>query len=204
MKTCMLITITALLISAGGCGFEKRDPANVQYFLLNVQRTSSAVPVESHTCLRVHPCRLAASFDSRSLIYRTSPVHYETDYYNLFLTNPKNQITDALRGWFRNAGISDCGLTDEPGLDKFTLEPSIEILCADFSSPGKPVAVVQMHVLLTRYDSDCSCVKIILDKTFTVQTPLTERPMAAEIVEGMSQSLVQIFEDLEKFFMESL
>jgi hypothetical protein len=71
------------------------------------------------------------------------------------------------------------------------------MLCADFIDKENPVAVVQMHVLVTTFDASCSCVKTVLEKTFSAQTPLPVKPATAQVVEGLSVSLSQILHDME-------
>jgi len=71
---------------------------------------------------------------------------------------------------------------------KYTLEPRVDMLCADFSDKENPVAVVKIHVLVTTFDASCSCVKTRTRKTFSAQTPLPVKPAAAQVVEGLSVS----------------
>ena len=108
MKTLKCVLLMLAVMFAMGCGIKRRNPSNVKYFLLDVKRPQAQAAVKTDLCLRVRPCRMPASFAGRSLVYRTSDVLYEQDYYNLFLTNPDNQITDSLRGWFRRAGFPEC------------------------------------------------------------------------------------------------
>ena len=193
IRNILLITV----ISVAGCGIEQRPSSDVKYFLLDVQRPGAEVSVKTAVCLHIRPCRMAAPFSSRSLVYRTGTVLYEQDYYNLFLTNPDDQVTDALRGWFRWAGFGECVSAEETGLNQYTLEPRIDMLCADFTDKENPAAIVKMHVLLTKFDKDCSCPKILLDKTFSAETPLPVKPVAGQVVEGLSKSLSRVFQELE-------
>lgn len=192
-----VIALTSAVSVFSGCGIEQRPSSDVRYFLLDVQRPGTEAAVKTGACLHIRPCRVAAPFSSRSLVYRTSTVLYEQDYYNLFLTHPDGQVTDALRGWFRQSSFANCVSADETAPPPYTLEPRVDVLCADFTDKENPAAVVQMHVLLTKFDKGCSCPKVVLEKTYSTETPLPVKPAAAQIVEGLSQSLSQILQQLE-------
>ena len=203
MKIIEILLLIIATITIAGCNIEQRSSGDVRYFLLDVQRPDGPVEAMSGDCLHIRPCRMASQFAGRSLVYRTSTVLYEQDYYNLFLTNPDDQITDILRAWFRESGLVDCVSKDEKQPEKYTLEPRIDILCADFTDKENPAAIVQMHILLTKYDESCSCTKTVLEKTFTAKTALLQKPIAAQVVEGMSASLRQLLEELEYRFSPS-
>ena len=196
MKNIEMSLLIMITITIAGCGIEQRSSGDVRYFLLDVQHPSGSIEATSVNCLHIRSCRVASQFAGRSLVYRTGSVLYEQDYYNLFLTNPDDQITDILRAWFRQSGMGDC--VEDKQLERHTLEPRVDILCADFSDKEKPVAVMQMHVLLTQFDAGCSCTKTVLEKTFSAQTPLPLKPTAAQIVQGLSDSFATLLRQTEK------
>lgn len=192
--------IVLLLIGVfclSGCTIRRRSPMDVKYYLLDIERPGTDLPEKGDVCMRVRPCRIADSFAGRSLVYRTSSVLYEPDYYNLFLTGPDTQITDAMRIWFRRAGYGMCVSTEETGTQKYALEPRVDLLCADFTDKGSPVAAVRMHVLVTTLDKSCSCVKTVIDKTYSADTPLPVTPSAAQVVEGLTVSMSTILQQME-------
>lgn len=199
-----IFAFSIVLLVTSGCEIHKRHPSDVKYFLLDVQRAKSAATVKKETCLRIRPCQMAASFAGRSLVYRTSTVLYEPDYYNLFLTNPDAQVTDAMRSWFRQAGFGECVSAETSDTVKYTLEPRVEMFCADFTPKDNPTAVVQMHVLVTTLDKSCSCIKTVLDQTYTAQTLLPVKPAAAQVVEGLSTSLSKILQQMESDLVRAM
>lgn len=196
MKTSRCVILMLTVMFAMGCGIKRRNPSNVKYFLLDVKRPQSQAAVKTDLCLRIRPCRMAASFAGRSLIYRTGDVLYEQDYYNLFLTNPENQITDILHAWFREAGFPECSVDNAAGMKSYALEIRIDTLCADFSSHETPAAIIRMYASVTGYDEGGGPSRV-LEKTYTVQTLLPQKPTAAEVVKGLSDSLMQILQELE-------
>jgi uncharacterized lipoprotein YmbA len=187
-----------------GCTVRRRTPMDVKYYLLDIERPGEDLPEKGDVCMRVRPCRMADSFAGRSLVYRTSSVLYEPDYYNLFLTNPDAQITDALRSWFRRAGYGMCVSTEETSIQRYALEPRVDLLCADFTDKAKPVASVRMHVLVTTLDKSCSCVKTVIDKTYSANTLLPVNPSAAQVVQGLTVSISTILQQMENDLSDAM
>ncbi len=192
-KTFIILTLMAVLVS--GCGVQKRDPAEKKTFLLNIEWTVTAEDQNKPVCLSIFPCQIALPFSGRSLVYRTGPVQYEQDYYNLFLTSPDDQITEAMQLWVRQAGYNHCTGPDEATANPIILKPQVEALCADFQDAGRPVAVARMHFQIIRQDETSET------QTFDTQTPLPIKPTAAEVVEGLSDCLTQIFQELENILI---
>jgi uncharacterized lipoprotein YmbA len=192
LKSFLLMCIVLL----SGCNIKHRSPAEIHHFLLNVQRPEVETTRSTDACLQIRPCRMATAFADRSLVYRTGPVRYEQDYYNLFLTNPRDQITDILQLWFLRAGFSECIPGSASDTLRYILDTQVDTFCADFSA-AKPVAVVQMAVTVTRYDKQTSQRTSVLEKVFIRRVLLPPDPAAADVVEGLSQALTQILQQLE-------
>lgn len=204
LRICVIGLVTAVLGLSGCAAVRKRPPSDVRYYLLNVERPQPALAERSGVCTWIRSCRMAGSFAGRSLVYRTGTVLYEPDYYNLFLTNPDAQLTDAMRSWFRQAGMTACVSTEESGIQKYTLEPRIDLFCGDFTNKEKPAAVVQMHVLITTLDKSCACIKTVIDQTYSAETLLPVNPSAAQVVEGLSLSVSKILQQVENDWLETL
>ncbi len=195
MKKPFLFIILSLVIVTG-CNLKPRVPDGKQLFLLDVVRSEEKSAVIIDASLKIRSCKVTEPFNGRSLVYRTGSVRHEQDHYNLFLTCPDEQMTEILRMWFQDSRLFSSVETQTLSA-KYTLEPQVNKLYIDFRNTKKPMARVQMHARLTKYDESCSCSKIIFDKTLSAQTPLSAQPAAAEVVEGLSQSFAQILHQLE-------
>ena len=99
-----LLAITLLALIAG-CNIQPRVSDGKQLFLLDVVRSGEKSSVTIDAALKIRSCRVSEPFNGRSLIYRTGSVQYEQDHYNLFLTNPDEQLTGILRVWFQDSGL---------------------------------------------------------------------------------------------------
>ncbi|MCI0498128.1 MAG: YajG family lipoprotein [Planctomycetales bacterium] len=192
MKSKTLLTIGACFLAGTvltGC----RKPLQKQTFLLEVRRPETAAVQSIAACLDIRPCQAASGFSGSQLIYRTSQVAYDQDYYHAFLVSPEDQITEHLTQWCHSSGLFAC----PPNAETVTLEPYLEALYADFQQKNSHAAVARFHVRLTRVDKSCSCPVVLLNKTYSAATPLSPGPDGAEVVNGLSAALTQILQELE-------
>jgi len=66
----------------------------------------------------------------------------------------------------------------------------VDQFCADIQDKGNPFAIVEMHVAITRQNDRTE------KKSFTAKTPLSIKPTAGHVVEGLSACLAEIFGQL--------
>ena len=189
----IVILLFALI---GGCNIQPRVSDGKQLFLLDVVRTAEKSPVTIDAALKIRSCLVSEPFDGRSLIYRTGSVQYEQDHYNLFLTSPDEQLTGILRVWFQDSGLFR-SVETQTLPSEYTLESQVDNLYADFQNKAVPIAVMQMHAMLSNYDKSCSCTRVVLDKTFIAKSPMLTNPTAADVVEAFGICINRILKDLE-------
>ena len=89
-----------LLLWTSCCVNLERSYPEREYFALEftppAQMTANGgVPIPG--VLQVTSLRISPRYESRSFIYRTSDVAFESDYYRQFVANPAPLITDAVR-----------------------------------------------------------------------------------------------------------
>ena len=196
MKKQQCLLAITLLAFIAGCNIQPRVSDGKQLFLLDVVRRAEQSPETIDATLKIRPCRVSEPFGGRSLIYRTGSVQYEQDHYNLFLTSPDEQLTGIFRVWFQDSGLFRSVETQILSAE-YTLESHVDKLYADFQNNAVPIAVMQMHAMLSKYDKSCSCTKVVLDKTFIAKSPMLTNPTAADVVEAFGICINQILKDLE-------
>ncbi len=192
-RSLLVITLLALV---AGCHVQPRVTDGKQLFLLDVVRTGGKSSATVDAVLKIRSCRVSEPFNNCSLLYRTGSVRYEQDHYNLFLTSPDEQLTSILRVWFQDSGLFRSVETQILSTE-YTLESHVDKLYADFQNKQAPLATVQMHAMLSKYDKSCSCTTVILNKAFIFKTPMLPNPTATDVVEAFSNCLKQILKDLE-------
>jgi ABC-type uncharacterized transport system auxiliary subunit len=118
-------------------------------------------------------------FQSRFLTYRTADTSYEQDPYAAFLVPPERALAEPIRQWIRTSGAF--GRLVEPGSGlspSLTIEVSVSQLYGDFRKASHPVAIMEMRWLIYEV-SDGSPGRIVLDKVYTCEIPLTKKSPAA-------------------------
>lgn len=178
------VVLTSCLFFAAGCGVGGRSPADNQAFLLQIDppdegRSSPSLAVP----LKIRPCRVAAPFAGRSLVYRLTAVQYQYDPYNAFLVPLGDQLDDALYRWLE----VDIAAVAPSEQTLYTLEPFLESLVADFTDPNRPTASARMRFILTRSGPDTVRPYVVFQKSLIakVRLPII-KPTADQVVAAFS------------------
>ncbi len=152
-----LLAIAFLVcLALAGCGggklFEQPDPVK-QYFVLKAERPDGACGDRPAGVLSVRRMNVAPSYASRELVYRVGDESYTRDYYNLFLVQPKDQLSEILVGWISGSGLfSHVAPATSSLRPDYVLESSIFKLYGDFSVPGQAKAVLAAQFFLLKDD----------------------------------------------------
>jgi ABC-type uncharacterized transport system auxiliary subunit len=190
MKNPALIVLLAAIVS--GCSTGPLWQRRVFAFSLPADPpvTTTQTNLVSLNLVSVSPL-----FQSRYFTYRTSDTSYEQDPYAAFLVPPERALAEPIRQWIRTSGVF--GRLVEPGSGlspSLTIEVSVSQLYGDFRKSSHPVATIEMRWLI--YDvSGSSSNRIVLDKVYTCETPLTERSPAA-IMAAWDTDLHEILEQI--------
>jgi ABC-type uncharacterized transport system auxiliary subunit len=141
-------------------------------------------------------------YQSRFFTYRTGETSYEQDPYAAFLVPPERALAEPIRNWIRTSGAF--GRLVEPGSGlspSLTIEVSVSQLYGDFRKASHPAATMEMRWLI--YDvSDGSPGRIVLDKTYTRETPLAKKSPAA-IMSAWDTDLHQILEQINSDYAQA-
>jgi hypothetical protein len=93
---------------------------------------------------------VAPAFSGRNLVYRMSEAAYETDFYNLFLVNPGEMVTQQVRDWVDRANLFAALTVPGSRLESdYTLEGQVVELYGDFEQ-GRGAAVITLQLFLVR------------------------------------------------------
>ena len=118
-------------------------------------------------------------FQSRSFTYKTADEAYEQDPYAGFLIPPERALGEAIRASMRARGVF--GRVVEPGsslIPTLVAEVFITQLYGDFQNPAQPVGKMEIHFLCYEI-KDGSPGRIVLDKVYGRETPMTKKTPAA-------------------------
>ncbi len=141
--------------------------------------------------LAIRGIRVAAPYDSQSLVYRTGEFSYERDPYAQFLVAPAASLRQPLRAYLANSGLFEAVAT--PGsalLPNMLVEVFVQQLYGDLRDLSHPAAVLDMSFVFFDAPSGTPG-KVLLRKDYARRI-LVQARTAAAIVAGWSKALEEI------------
>jgi cholesterol transport system auxiliary component len=196
-----LIILTILTLTLTACaGALRQEAPDRRHFALETLRTEQplSMPVFDGK-LVVNRLGVAPAFSSRNLLYRMTATEYESDYYNLFLINPGELITQEIRKWLTWANLFEAVIPPGSMFEAaYTLEGHVLELYGDFSE-GSGVAVLTIQLFMVHEPHGET--EIMHQGRYERRVPLLERSPAG-LVRGYNQALASILQQMEKNLLE--
>lgn len=183
-----------------GCGPKSYEK---QRYILDTQRASSAEAGDNQNILEVRRFTIDPAFSTKSLTYRTGEFEYEPDFYNEFLISPDAMITEKVRNWLSESGLSRRVL--DPGSyveSTHVIEGNVTALYGDFRDTSSPKAVMEIRVFLLEMKTIKEPV-IAFGKTYKSSVAL-ESKGAEDLVGAFDRCLTEILTKVEKDLAEKL
>jgi cholesterol transport system auxiliary component len=202
IRSRMAANIFIAFLLAGICtltGCLSRPALDKQTFAFGMSAIVATNVIVNDRVLGIRNLQIAAPFDGRSFVYRTSEFSYVRDPYAQFLESPGEELIAAVRGRLRGNG--DFSAVVEAGslLKLNTLvEVSISQLFGDFSQPGHPAAILTMRFVF--FDAtDGVPGKAIFQQEYSQSIPLST-PTAAALMDGWERALDEILVQVSSDF----
>lgn len=197
-KTIILYSII-LLPSWSGC-MPKGVALNRRNFALETSRNLPQHKNSKDMTLGVQSFSIDTAFNTKSFVYRKTQSEYENDFYNQFLINPDDMITEKTRGWLSESGLFKWVLEAGSYADAtHILEGNIIAMYGDFRDESLPKATMIIRFFIIK-ESDKS---ITFGKTYEAQSTIESRD-AESLVEAFDNSLTDILTNLEHDLQEQL
>jgi ABC-type uncharacterized transport system auxiliary subunit len=183
------------LVALSGCSLKKQYPAK-QAFLVEARRSGEARASSALSVLRVRNLNIAAPFEGKGFVYRTSELGYEPDFYHEFLVSPRALLTESVRQWLGASGVFRFALDPASRSDAtHSLDGNVLALYGDYRESASPKAVLVIEFFLT--NEQPSVPEIIFHKAYRQEVPLENRAPEA-LAKGWGKALEQILSALEK------
>lgn len=192
---------TALL--AGGCSSFDRPYPDKALFAIELggppqpskgtTRSAAAAKAISRpiaSMLRVRTMRIAKPFDTTSFAYKVGRSRYTTDYYNGFIAQPDQLLTDALVSWLTISGRFGAVVEEGSMADyRLTLESNATAFYGDYTDKNSPQAVMELKLFVI--DDSKSASTVIFQRSYRELQPLAgNRP--EELIAGWEQAYRRI------------
>ena len=169
-----------------------KAPLAYQTFTLEPPPVSAAADGVGAAVVSLARVRVAPPYAGTSFVYRMGGHRVERDPYAIFAAPPGWMLTDALRGYLRNADfIRD---VVEPGGElpvSLAIEADAGVLTADLGDPESAAAVLSLTFRVFAPAAGAKLEKELLRKTYSRSRPLSERD-ADVIADAWNEQLGEI------------
>jgi len=194
-RVALLCLAAITLVSLSGCSLKKQYPAK-QAFLVEARRSGDARASSASSILRVRNLNIAAPFEGKGFVYRTSELGYESDFYHEFLVSPRALLTESVRQWLGASGVFRFALDPASKADAtHSLEGNVQALYGDYRESASPKAVLMLEFFLS--NDQPATPEIIFHKAYRQEVPL-ENGSPEALAKGWGKALEQILTALEQ------
>ncbi len=184
-----------LALSAGGLFGCAQNLPQRQYYILEAQRSGETSATASQASLQIRPFHMDVAFVSRSLVYRVSPLRYESDYYHQFLIPPAAMLEEKTRDWLADTGLfAQIVPPGSPVEATYTLNANVTALYGDFADPAHAQAVLDIHFTLLGAPGPDQ--PTLFAKSYDAAAPVAQKTADA-VIAALNQNLLQILTQLE-------
>jgi uncharacterized lipoprotein YmbA len=194
-----LLFVAALCVSAAtpGCFDLQRAYPEKRFYALSAERPDAPAHRAAERpeprfpeALKIGRFRVSPRFASRGLVYRTSDVVFETDFYNEFLTAAATNITEETRRWLGRGDLFARVVDLTSQVDScFILEAHVNEIYADLRQA--PESIMEVQFILLRYGDT-----VLFERTYDASTPAASAD-GADLVRAHNRSLVTVLGKLE-------
>jgi cholesterol transport system auxiliary component len=190
------------LAVCAGCGNLDKQPLTKQKYSLNVSQGVSDSGSSIAGVLKVRRFRIASDFEGTGLIYKIGKVHYESDFYNVFLSPPASIITEIVQKRLEEGGVFE-NVTDDTSVveSMYVLEGKVLALYGDYVNTDEPKAVVEILFSVIKNKSGKDT--MAFQKAYRISEEI-DSCKPAHLVIGFNRCLEKILTELEKDLRETL
>ncbi|MBI2922911.1 MAG: hypothetical protein HYY18_17795, partial [Planctomycetes bacterium] len=162
---------------------------------------SPAAPPSKGPILKLRPFQIASRYEGREFVWRKSDLEWETDFYNLFFTAPRQTVTDESRAWLAASGLFEHVLDFSSHVDAtHVLEGHIVHLYGDARGKGAK-AVIEVQFFLV--DDRATPSVVAFGKAYAEAVGIKE-DSPEELVKGWNEGLGRILGALETDLREAV
>jgi len=192
-STVMFFVVIMIVGLISGCA-DSRIYTKQQY-ALEVTRGAGEQGERGVGIVRIRRFQISEGFSGIGLVYRTSEVNYESDFYNEFMVSPVSIITEQSRRWLDKSGVF-AGVVDTSSGVKagYVLEGNVVCLYGDYRDKESPEAVLEIEFTLVSAKAIAN--PIVFHRTYAAARAV-EPANAAALVKGFNGCLSEILDSFE-------
>lgn len=199
------LAVSFLLTCLSGCGTFSRPYPEKNHFAIEVAAPSipsATQPAAIPAGVRLQPLWVEAPYDNLSLVYKTGPSRFTTDYYNTFVATPSRLLTGQVDHYLNRAGLfASVSSGTSQASYRYLLEGNVQSLYGDFSNAKEPRAVVAVRFFLV--DDQNASYQVVLQKTYEQSQPIrSTKP--ADLIAGYDAAVGAILQQLDTDIRQTL
>jgi uncharacterized lipoprotein YmbA len=202
-----LFTVSVwLLLSLAGCfsfgGGEEEELANTQprYYVIDVNRATTATEFARDRVLLLKPIRVVPQYRSTDIVFKTGDNEYHTQPPHVFFTDTQDMFNDQLRRWLQKSGLFSQVIVDENQPADYILEPALTALYGEQRAAYSPQAVLEMQFFLyAGEDNQNTAFQTGLRMEVDIEES-TPPKVVTGWNQGLSELLFTLEEDLSGYF----
>jgi len=166
-----------------------------QQYALEVSRGADEQGEGGVGIVRIRRFQISEGFSGIGLVYRTSEVNYESDFYNEFMVSPVSIITEQSRRWFGESGVFAGVFGTSSGVKAgYVLEGNVVCLYGDYRDKESPEAFLEIE--FTLISAKAMADPIVFHRTYAAARAV-EPANAAALVKGFNGCLSEILDSFE-------
>jgi len=196
--TVFCIALAMLGVALSGCALPEEQTDQRRFFMLEAARFGQAPPPETGHLIAVKRFTMSPRFREKELVYRTSEVAYESDYYNQFLTSANTMIAEQTRRWLSRSGLFAAVINaSSDALPTHIIEGNVTKLYGDVRGEGSGEAVMAVEFFVLDI-AGADEPKVIFHGEYAVEGPF-DPPLSGEgLVKVYNANLGKVLTAFEK------
>ncbi len=191
-KISIALLASSLLLTTG-CIKLWTDPLDIKTYMIETERTTSALPSPLADKLWIDTVTVLPPFNVRNILFRENDVEFKTSYYTEMLLSPAENFQNEFYTWFSASGIfSQVSLADRHNMSH-RLQVSV-LKFYDDSSTEPNQAVLEIKATLI--DEKTNGLTVLFSKNYSQRVDLSDST-ARELIRAYGQALQAILSDCE-------
>ncbi|MCB1176320.1 MAG: hypothetical protein KDK36_01965 [Leptospiraceae bacterium] len=193
----LIFKLFLILLIASGSLFctllpEKKNPEKKNYLIIP-DKTKFKKGLKKFDYIKVSKLKISSYYEDKGFVYKYSDVHFESDFYNEFLTFPVANFQEILNTWIVRTEIGELAPNIVPEEKLFHIGGHILSLYGDFSDSKNPKAILEFDIYVQKATDST----IIFKKTYSKSIKM-KNSEPEQLVLGWNKAITDILLNFEK------
>ncbi|NUZ07828.1 membrane integrity-associated transporter subunit PqiC [Schlegelella sp. ID0723] len=191
-RTRQVAAVLVGLVLLAGCGLTQPPPVK-ESFMLASRAAPTASPRPHAATLRIGSFGVVAPFEGRGIVFRTTEVNYQSDFYNEFFVAPGAMVRERVGAYLTAARPFRSIALDPRVAGRYQLRGVVTQMLGDVRHKAAPAAVLAIHFYLVATDPPAD--RLVYDRLVEQRVALPDTSARA-VVDGLGAALDQVLATL--------